>query len=224
MNNVKCLYIVLPHRGVTAGKSRLAGVLADSVRAELNRNLLKHALEVAIRWLNYPGRCMVVSPCVASLHVARAAGAQALQQTGSGLNAAVTQAVTLAAEQGARHVLILPCDLPRLDAAALDAMAALAVDGATVIAPDRHGTGTNAILTDTQTREFAFGAGSCARHAALARARGMQVALCHRAELAFDLDTPEDYDAWIKTGEASQTRLIPPGSAPTRLTQATTPG
>jgi 2-phospho-L-lactate guanylyltransferase len=224
LNKIKYLHIILPHRGVAAGKSRLAGVLGERGRAELNRELLAHALVVATQWLDQAAHCIVVSPCAASLGVARAAGAQALQETGAGLNAAVAQAVVHAAGRGAQRVLILPCDLPRLNAAALDAMAALAVDGATVIAPDRHGTGTNALLTDVHARDFAFGSDSCARHAARARARGQAVALCHRAELAFDLDTPDDYDTWIKSGGVLQTRLIQPGSASTRLIQATTEG
>ena len=49
MNKNKRLYVLLPHRGLAAGKSRLAAVLADETRNALNRWLLVRTLQVADR-------------------------------------------------------------------------------------------------------------------------------------------------------------------------------
>ena len=132
-------------------------------------------------------------------------GADALLEASgnAGLNAALAQAATHAAASGAQGVLVLPCDLPRLEAHALEAMAAAPVAATdTVIAPDRHHTGTNALLVDAHVREFAFGEESYARHLALANARGAQAVACVHEALAFDLDTAEDFAAWAASGDA----------------------
>ncbi len=192
----------MPHRGVAAGKSRLSAVMPDAARGELNRWLLARTLHIAAAWLGEAQRCMVVSPCAQTLALATDAGAMALPEQPStpGLNIALAHAAATAATLGAQQVLVLPCDLPLLDCAALQAMTSLRVDGAEVIAPDRHGSGTNALLVDAGVRDFAFGAGSYARHCALAAARGSRALACAHAALAFDLDTVEDFWQWQRSG------------------------
>ena len=67
--------------------------------------------------------------------------------------------------------------------------------GVTIV-PDRHGTGTNAlVLAPPAVMEPSFGPGSCARHAALARAAGVRVRVVEVPSLAFDVDTPDDLAA-----------------------------
>jgi 2-phospho-L-lactate guanylyltransferase len=192
---------------VNAGKSRLAAVLTDAGRARLNRWLLDRTLAVASAWLGDAARCVVVSPCEVTLALARKAGATTLlEQSGAiNLNAALAQAAAHAAIQGAQRVLILPCDLPRLDVAALRALDAVPVadcDGDVVIAPDRHHQGTNALLVNGHVREFAFGADSYARHMAQGSARGVRTVACVHPALAFDLDTADDFAEWCASDDA----------------------
>jgi 2-phospho-L-lactate guanylyltransferase (CobY/MobA/RfbA family) len=74
------------------------------------------------------------------------------------------------------------------------------------IVPDRHGTGTNAlVITPPGSFEPAFGTDSLPRH--LGRARGM--GLAHRIEhvhsLAYDVDTPDDLAAlWTLIDESKR--------------------
>lgn len=197
----------MPHRGVNAGKSRLSAVLNDVARGKLNRWLLARTLEVATAWLGDAQRCLVVSPCEVTLALARKAGAQALleQASTAGLNAALSQAAAHVSTLGAQRLLILPCDLPRLDVAVLDAMQALVVSGnEAVIAPDRHREGTNALLVDAGVREFAFGKGSYTKHLALGDAYGVRTVPCVHAALAFDLDTADDFAEWTKSDDVPQ--------------------
>jgi len=202
MNKINYLQIwaVLPQRGLAHGKSRLADVLDAAARHELNRWLLDRTLDVVAHWLGDARRCVVVSPGEATLALAQAHGATVLRDAGAGLNAAVGQGAAYAAACGAMQCLILPCDLPLLDHAALRAMAACKTAGMAVIAPDRHGTGTNGLLVDAAERTFAFGASSVIRHSENFAARGEQVSLYHRPELAFDLDTAEDLAHWLHGG------------------------
>ena len=62
-----------------------------------------------------------------------------------------------------------------------------------VIVPDRHGTGTNALLlSPPDAIAPSFGPGSRARHEEAARAAGVAVALEEPPSLVLDVDTPED--------------------------------
>ncbi len=211
MNKIKYLYVIVPHRGVNAGKSRLSAVLNDVARGKLNRWLLARTLDKVTAWLGDTQRCVVVSPCEVTLALARKAGAVALaEQSGAaGLNGALAQAAAHAASLGAQRLLILPCDLPRLDVAALEAMQTTAVLGnEVVIAPDHHNVGTNALLVDASVREFAFGNNSLAKHIAQSDARGARTIPCVHAALAFDLDTADDFAEWAKSGDVPQEFLV----------------
>ena len=65
-----------------------------------------------------------------------------------------------------------------------------------VIVPDRHGTGTNALLlTPPDVIEPSFGDDSRARHERLAQEAGATVRVAEIASLMLDVDTPEDLDA-----------------------------
>jgi 2-phospho-L-lactate guanylyltransferase len=203
MNKNKSLWAVLPHRGVDVGKSRLGAVLSDSERSELNRWLLKRSVRIVGAWLGDAQRCVVVSPCARTLGLAQHAGATPLTESASapGLNAALAQATEHAAMLGAQRLLILPCDLPRLNTAALQAMMFLSMsDRDVVIAPDRHRSGTNALLIDATAREFAWGENSLNRHIDISQARGLHAVLYEQSALAFDLDTEKDFLEWLHSG------------------------
>ena len=70
---------------------------------------------------------------------------------------------------GADRALLVPGDCPALDPGEVSAL--LAHTAPVVIVPDRHGTGTNALLlAPPDAIAPSFGPGSFARHAALAGA------------------------------------------------------
>ena len=75
-------------------------------------------------------------------------------------------------------------------------MMALSTTHSTVIAPDAHERGTNALLLRIATASFAFGDDSFSQHSAQAHTRGDTVAVCRHPSLTFDLDTPGDFYAW----------------------------
>jgi 2-phospho-L-lactate guanylyltransferase len=73
-------------------------------------------------------------------------------------------------------------------------MAALAqAERAVVIAPDRHERGTNALLIKpAQLINFAFGEDSAQRHAALAKASGVQPLWYRSPSIGLDVDEALD--------------------------------
>ncbi len=192
------LWTVLPVRGIATGKSRLGTALDAAGRAALNRRLLETTLDAVASSAGGLRRCIVVSPCAEARVIAADRGAAVLCEHGGGLNSAVAEAAAVARAAGAAQLLVIPCDLPRLDAGALHVLTDLARPGRhMVIAPDRSGSGTNALLIDARSGyPFRFGEHSFAKHRAWAAAQCWSVSVCRLPALAFDLDTPEDLTEW----------------------------
>ena len=194
------LYVVLTSRGIELSKARLADALTLAERSELNRWLLGRTLSVIAEWLGSMDRCLVVTACAEVFGTARHAGARVLERPARGHNDAARAGAAQVAVFGARKIVFLPADLPDLTPAALDEFVARAVAADFVVAPDKEGPGTNALIAHAvPDLEFFFGPGSLARYVQWGAARGWCVAVHAAPELAFDLDSPEDYALWSKT-------------------------
>ena len=188
------LWAIVPIKPFRHGKSRLAGVLSDAERAALNHSLMINTLQVlaTVPEIEYT---LVVSRDQQALAIAREHGARTVQEQGSPqLNLALARATVVALGHAVRQVLVLPADLPLLTREDVQAV----IDRSSqppvvVIAPDRRGHGTNAMLVNPAGRiHYSFGAGSFERHCALARKAGARLEICERPNLALDLDLPED--------------------------------
>jgi 2-phospho-L-lactate guanylyltransferase len=138
-----------------------------------------------------------------------------------GQSAAALRGIHAAVERGAERVLLVPGDCPALEPAEVTDLLAEPEAGV-VIVPDRHGVGTNALLiAPPDAIEPAFGAGSFARHAALAHAAGARVRIGRLPSLELDVDTPGDLAALRATlaaraGGAPRTRALLDGIASAR--------
>lgn len=183
--------VLIPVRALEGAKSRLGAVLDAEERRDLVSRLLRQAVAAC---LATPGviEVVVISPDPEALALAESAGAKGVRQRSSGLNAAIQEA--RAGLHGDR-LLVLPADLPGLESAALTGLLA-AADAAgspsVVLAPDRHGRGTNALLLDPPDAiDPAFGGDSRAGHAWLASSADIPFVEVADA-LPMDLDTPDD--------------------------------
>ncbi|MGZ6299457.1 MAG: 2-phospho-L-lactate guanylyltransferase [Candidatus Limnocylindria bacterium] len=194
--------IIVPHRGLPAAKTRLAPVLDDGEREALAGRLLEQVLRVAH---DACSDVVVITPSEALETLVSAAGARLVVQRGMGLNAGLEQARREAIDDKVTTLVILHGDLPNLttdDVAAL--VDALPAGTGVAIAPDRAGTGTNALaLRPPDAIGFRFGGESHAAHTEAAEAAGVPLVEVHRPGLAFDLDTPADLARWIELGDAA---------------------
>ncbi len=189
---------VVPVRSLSSGKSRLGEPLDAEERADLVLALLRRTVEQALAASRLTG-VVVVSEDADLLRQARAMGAASLLQERPGLNEGLAEA-RAAADPEATAIMVLPADLPSVVASAIDELAEVAelaqraAPDRPVVAlvPDRHGTGTNALLVaPPDAIPFRFGAGSRVAHCSAARAAGASyVELA--GPLTFDLDTTED--------------------------------
>ena len=106
---------------------------------------------------------------------------------------AATLGIVRAMALGAECVALLPGDCPLLEPRELDDALSRMRPNRVAVIPDRHGTGTNALLlAPPDAIGPAFGPGSRERHVDLAGRRGMEVAVEDLPSLALDLDTPGD--------------------------------
>jgi 2-phospho-L-lactate guanylyltransferase len=112
-----------------------------------------------------------------------------------GHSEAATLGIVRALSHGAECSALLPGDCPLLDPGELAAALGRMASGRVAVVPDRHGSGTNALLlAPADAIGPAFGEGSRERHADRAGRAGFEVAIEELPSLALDLDTPEDLE------------------------------
>lgn len=192
---------LVPLRSLHDGKQRLRGVLSVAERTALVQQLFRrtqHALVAS----GQIARIGIVSPDPALLDWTTTLHSVTpllpILQPGQGLNAGL--------EHG-RHVLLMPGldqpqpegllvvlpDLPSITAADVQALVGLSTAGTLVVAPDRHGQGTNALLVRPPgALPFHFGGTSLAQHAAAAQANRLDVRRYDAPGMALDIDTADD--------------------------------
>jgi 2-phospho-L-lactate guanylyltransferase len=190
------LWAIVPVKPLRRGKSRLAHVLSQEERADLNRNLLVHTIDT-LKAIPEIEQVLVVSRDQAALALAREHGARTVQENGAPqLNIALARATVVAKNYVARGVLIVPADLPLISPEDVRAMLERAQSPpVVVVAPDRHRQGTNALLVcPVGLIEYEFGPDSFQRHCDRAQQAGARLEICELPSLALDVDLPEDLD------------------------------
>ncbi len=187
---------ILPIKSFDQAKQRLSESLDASTRRVLAETMFSDVL-VALRRSTLIEGVLVVSGDHGAQRVAAGYGATVIEDRELGHNEAVSLGIQRALELGAQRVLIVPGDCPLLNPAELDELISRpAAARSAVIVPDRHGTGTNALLlTPPDALSPAFGPGSRQRHEAIARRAGLEAQTVSVDSLALDVDTPEDLTA-----------------------------
>jgi 2-phospho-L-lactate/phosphoenolpyruvate guanylyltransferase len=192
---------VVPVKELRGTKSRLAPILDPGARAGLTLYMMGRVI-AAIKEAGVEDVC-VVSPDRIVLGEAQGRGATPLLQESRGLNPALEEGRRRALELGASTLLVFPADLPLLEAEDVRAVLEAAEGQSVVIAPDGARSGTNALLVHPpDALPFAFGPDSFEAHLEAARGRGLDVRVCERSHLAFDLDTAGDLARLKKSGAA----------------------
>lgn len=191
------LWAIIPVKPLKNAKSRLSPVLSPEQRFELAQAMLRHVLSVATAISQVSG-VLVISRDTKALAIARELGAKTLQEGAmSNLNPALLRATLVVQSWRADGVLILPADLPFINAQDIGGMIGLALDRSIVIAPDKARDGTNALLVRPPGAiEFTYGGGSFERHIGRAEAAGLQAFTYESDRLALDIDLPEDLEVY----------------------------
>jgi 2-phospho-L-lactate guanylyltransferase len=185
-------WVVIPVKAPDACKTRLSGVLDEAARRALVARMLHHVVDVA-SGVAAVDEVLLLGPSRHGLPES----VRLLADPGGGLNAALGAAAQIAAVEGVDRLVFVSADLPLVTPADIATLAGVA-PGVMAIAPDRGGTGTNALSLPGETAaRFPphFGIGSFAAHGAEARRLGLDVHEIRSATLALDIDLPADLDA-----------------------------
>lgn len=182
-------WVLIPVKGPGGGKSRLSGALDAAARERLAEAMLAHVVDTAREAKSVTRICLVGSS-------RRGIGEEIelLPDPGEGLNSAVQSAFGVLAAENPSRILIVHGDLPQLAPQDLDLLAAAPAD-TVAIAPDRHGTGTNALslpLPAARDFRFAFGIDSCALHTDETHRLGLKLETILSRGLEKDIDEPAD--------------------------------
>ncbi|MDD5370527.1 MAG: 2-phospho-L-lactate guanylyltransferase [Anaerolineaceae bacterium] len=190
------LWAIVPVKPLRRGKSRLAGVLTEEERTQLNFSMLSHTLKV-LASVPEIYHTLVVSRDPAALALARDHGAKTLLEDGNPhLNTALRRATAVAQAYSAEGVLIVPADLPLLAAEDVQSLISrMQRPPVVVIASDRRAEGTNALLVSPAGLiEYGFGSGSFQRHCDRTTKFCIRLEVVENPAIALDLDLPEDLE------------------------------
>jgi 2-phospho-L-lactate guanylyltransferase len=186
---------ILPVKSFGAAKQRLSAALGGGARQALAQAMFSDVL-TALRHVDEIDEIAVVTRDRTAESAARGSNVTVLwDEEEAGQNPAVLVGVRHAVAGGFARALVVPGDTPLLDASELSLLLAGAEASAlgAVVVPDRHGTGTNALLLrPPDAIEPSFGPGSLERHIEAARSAGVAHAVDPLPSLVLDVDTPED--------------------------------
>lgn len=182
---------IVPVKALDAAKSRLTETLDPGDRRRLVLAMLADVL-MNLRRCEAVSRVVVVTDDRDARHRAEAEGAEVVPDGGAASHSEAALRGIAAAAHPDDRVLLAPGDCPLVTVEDLDALLG-APQPSVVVVPDRHGTGTNALLLDPPDAiEPSFGPGSLQRHLDVAAALGVSAESRVVPSLALDIDTPDD--------------------------------
>jgi 2-phospho-L-lactate guanylyltransferase len=187
---------ILPIKSFEEAKRRLRHHLGPGERHALAEAMFADVL-IALRRSSAVQGVIVVSADHVAQQIAAGYGASVVEDLNRGHNPAASLGINAAVRTGAERVLLVPGDCPALDPIELNGLIERpAPPRSVLIVPDRHGTGTNALLlTPPDALAPSFGPDSRKRHHDEAAAANLEVEVVEVSSLALDVDTPEDLDA-----------------------------
>jgi len=184
---------LLPIRSLRDGKRRLSPMFPPSVREAVVRQLFQrtHAALLASDDVTH---ISVVSPDPEVLRWVEPLGVLPVLQADAGLNNGLEQARReLVAQQRWTTLLVLLPDLPLLASSDIQKLLRLKESRSLVLAPDRHGAGTNGLVLQlTDELPFVFGDNSFHQFQKVATAQGLTIQLYQSLHTTLDLDTADD--------------------------------
>lgn len=192
MRNVPIPWLLLPIKSFHKGKQRLASVLSDRERVQLNEYFFSHMLGIA---KTYPGlgRTAIVSDADDTIQIAKSHGTHIIRCARSGLNEALAEGRLALVNSGVTSMIILPVDLPFACVQDLISISSLGDKHSIVIAPDKTGTGTNALFLGRKVPlKFQFGSDSFRLHQMESIRCGIQPYLFINERISLDIDEPSD--------------------------------
>jgi 2-phospho-L-lactate guanylyltransferase len=202
--------ILIPVKNLGDAKQRLSSVLTPSERGELARAMCEDVFSAVSAWDQRPEVAVVTGDPFA-IELAQRFGFEIIRDHDNpGETGAIESATRVCVERGTLSTLVIPADIPLIDAAELQQIKDSAPLAGSVLAPDAAGRGTNAAFRSPgDLFPLRFGNDSFLPHLAAAKQTGLPCVVLHLPGIALDLDRPDDlHRLAAASGERHSQRLI----------------
>jgi 2-phospho-L-lactate guanylyltransferase len=201
--------ILVPVKNLSDAKQRLASLLDQATRTELAQTMLLDIAETLASWNNRPEVALVTSDSYAC-ELARRFGLEVIPDSANHSETdAIEMATRVCEARGVDFTLVIPGDVPLMQAWELEKMLQAAPEQGSVLAPAADGRGTNAAFRrPSGLFPLRFGNDSFKPHLAAARATGMPVVVLSLPGIALDVDSPADLRRLVDSpGETRSQRM-----------------
>jgi FO synthase len=201
-------WAVVPVKPFRLAKRRLAAMLGEDERAKLARVMLEDVLDALAGAQSLAGIIVVTCDGEAA-SLARSRGATVLADDVQGINAALGIAVRHLSSNRHASMLVVPADIPQLTSKHVNDIVNRLPHGRAVTLVSSEDGGTN-LLACRPANVIApcFGPDSFAAHCAAAEQAGVTPLANPAAELARDIDHPEDLSIFVSLGTSTRTHAF----------------
>jgi 2-phospho-L-lactate guanylyltransferase len=185
--------ILVPVKNLSAAKQRLAAVLDQPARTELAQAMLQDVVATLAAWARRPA-CALVTSDPFAIELAKQYDFEIIPDPANpGETGAIEMATRLCVERGLDSTLVIPADIPLIQASELDQILEHAPDEGSLLVPAADGRGTNAAFRrPANLFPLRFGNDSFKPHLAAAQATGKPCIVLQLPGIAIDVDNPED--------------------------------
>jgi 2-phospho-L-lactate guanylyltransferase len=183
--------ILIPVKNLANAKQRLAAVLDQPTRTELAHAML---VDVVLAVSGCQVEVALVTSDPFALHVAAHRGLEIIHDASNRSETdAIEMATRVCEERGIESTLVIPADIPLIEAADIGMIYEHAPARGSVLVPAADKRGTNAILRrPAGLFALRFGNDSFLPHHAAARATNNPCVVLSLPRIALDIDNPED--------------------------------
>jgi 2-phospho-L-lactate guanylyltransferase len=185
--------ILIPVKNLSEAKQRLAAVLDQPARTELAHAMLHDVVATIAAWPHRPA-CALVTSDPFALELARQYDFEIIPDPANpGETGAIEMATGLCVSRGSDSTLVIPADIPLIEARELEQILTQAPREGSVLAPAADGRGTNAAFRrPANLFPLRFGNDSFKPHLAAARSTGKLCIVLQLPGISVDVDHPED--------------------------------
>jgi 2-phospho-L-lactate guanylyltransferase len=202
--------ILIPVKDTSSAKQRLAAILDQPSRTALAQAMLYDVLTTLHDWKGHPAIAVVSSDPYA-MKLANEYGFEViLDPDNPGETGAIEMATRVCVERGVESTLVIPADIPLMEAWELAEILKHAPAEGSVLVPAGDGRGTNAAFRrPANLFPLRFGNDSFKPHHAAAQATGKPCVVLKFAGIAVDIDNPEDLQQLAALpGETRSQKLV----------------
>ena len=193
--------ILVPVKNLSSAKQRLSPVLDQLARTELAQAMLHDVLTTLYGWTERP-QVAVVSSDLYAVMLARNYGFEVIPDPENpGETGAIEMATRICVERGAESTLVIPADIPLIQAWELEEILNHAPEEGSVLVPAGDGRGTNAAFRrPANLFPLRFGNDSFRPHLEAAQATGKTCIVLELQGIAVDVDNPPDLQELLAAG------------------------